>query len=236
MKTVLITGANRGLGLGLVKEFLQDGWRVYAACRHPDQAQELKQLTNAYDAQLNLLKLDVREEQDIHQLAKDFADISLDILINNAGVMVDPHDRSFSSQIGDVKAYYLMESFKVNATGPLLLTQALLPSLIKSTNPIVVNMSSNLGSISHNHVGGVYGYRASKAALNAISKNMAVELKEKNIAVVALHPGWVKTDMGGPAATLTLAESVKPMQQLISNISMKDSGKFLDYKGEELEW
>lgn len=237
MNTILITGANRGIGLGLVKEYAQAGWQVLAACRHPESADELNALAvkKPYN-RIKILKLDVSDENGIKQLGHELAEVTIDILINNAGILMDPRDGQFRKQIGKLQQTTLIENFKINAVGPLLLTQALIESLSKSSKPLVINISSSLGSIGNNVEGGVYGYRASKAALNAFMKNLAIELLDRNITVVALNPGWVKTDMGGKNAEITVEESVSKMHKLISEFGIVDTGKFFNYTGDEIEW
>jgi NAD(P)-dependent dehydrogenase (short-subunit alcohol dehydrogenase family) len=237
MKTILITGANRGIGLGFVKEYAKAGWRVLAACRHPKQAEELNVLATMRPYQtITVFELDIGDEASIKKLAQELAQETIDVLLNNAGVLVGVNNDKFGKQLGRLQQADLIESFKINSIGPLLLTQALVEPLARASNSKVININSGLGSIADNVEGGMYGYRASKSALNAFTKNLALELREKNIIVISLAPGWVKTDMGGQNAELTVEESVSKMQALISELGMVDTGKFFDYTGDEREW
>lgn len=229
MKNILITGANRGIGLGLSTYYANTGWRVYACCRQPENAAALKNLAEK-TSKVTLISLDVSLPSDIQQLADTLQEKPIDILINNAGVL--NADESF----GQIEASVWLEIFKVNTVAPLLLSQALLPNLNLGQLKVIANISSCLASISDNHTGGYYYYRSSKAALNAVTKSMAVDLKSHGITVVALHPGWVKTDMGGEGAEIAVETSVQGLVAKMNSIRLADSGSFFDYKGDRLNW
>ncbi len=226
MHTVLITGANRGLGLEMVKQYSADGWQVIACCRDPAQADALHKLKD----NIKILQLDVSDAHSIKDLSRHIGDQPIDILLNNAGVL--PEDQVF----GTIEAELLIETFKVNTVAPFILAEVLFKNIAASRLKIIANMSSVMGSIAQNTSGGNYAYRSTKAALNAITKSMAIDLKAQGIKVVVLHPGWVQTDMGGPNASVTPEDSVKSIRKVLSNLSPADSGGFLRYDGSTLTW
>lgn len=238
MKTILITGANRGIGLELTEQYLKDGWQVLACCRDPQKANELMQLEKNASDQLKIFELDVSDEKSIQKLSEKLANEKIDILFNNAGILADPRPTTefFQQQIGSVTQQMLMESFKINTAGPLLLAQALLKQVERSDLKIIVNMSSTLGSITLNEDGCYYAYRISKVALNAVTKNLAVELRDKKIIIISMHPGWVITDMGGENAEITTEQSAVGMKHVLANLTLKDSGEFFRYSGEKMPW
>ncbi|GAB4235500.1 MAG: SDR family oxidoreductase [Chlamydiales bacterium] len=224
-ETVLITGANRGLGLEFAKQYQAKGYDVIGTARDSDEADELRALN------VRVERLDVANEASIQSLGKKLKGVPIDILINNAGIM-----RGRNDDLEMIPKEDMQQSFAVNATGPLLVTQALLPNLRSGKNQRIVNITSQLGSIQNNTGGGMYPYRASKAALNQISKTMSVELKNDGIITVALHPGWVRTDMGGMWATYSPEQAVKAMINTIDRLNMQSNGRFLDLNGQELPW
>lgn len=229
-KNVLITGANRGVGLALVNAYLDAGWHVFACCRKPDQAKELQQRQNETET-LTLLTLDVTDHQAISSLSQQMADIPLDLLINNAGYY-GPKGYGF----GNTDADEWRKVFEINTIAPLKLAEAFYPQL-KSENPgIIACISSKVGSMTENTSGGGYIYRSSKAALNSVVKSLSNDLLPEGIISVALHPGWVQTEMGGPNALINTETSAKGMMQLINNLSKTDSGTFLDYQGKAIAW
>ncbi|ELR63678.1 Short chain dehydrogenase [Photobacterium marinum] len=229
-KNVLITGANRGVGLALVNAYLNAGWHVFACCRQPDLATELQQRQNETEA-LTLLALDVTDHQAILSLSQQMADIPLDLLINNAGYY-GPKGYGF----GNTDADEWRKVFEINTIAPLKLAEAFYPQL-KSENPgIIACMSSKVGSMTENTSGGGYIYRSSKAALNSVVKSLSNDLLPEGIISVALHPGWVQTEMGGPNALIAPQTSAKGLMHVINNLSKIDSGTFLDYQGKAVAW
>lgn len=230
MNTLLITGANRGIGLELAKQYLNNGWRVIACCRKPEEAHELEKL-KSQTTSLQVLPLDTASSQSIGNLRSLVKDEPIDLLINNAGIW-GAQDQTFG-KTDDVAA---MQVFKINTLAPLLIAEALLNNIANSRLKLIANMSSIMGGIGHNTQGGSYIYRASKAALNAITKNMAIDLKEKGIIAVSLHPGWVQTDMGGANASITPAESVKGINKILDKLTLAETGNFIDYAGHKLDW
>ena len=224
MGTVLVTGANRGLGLEFVQQLQSKGYTVIGTARKPDQATQLK----ATGAQVE--QLDVASQSSVSALAQRLAGVPIDLLINNAGMAA----RGDSSL--ETVDYAAMErTFQVNSLGPLRVTQALLPNLQAGNKKIIVHITSRLGSIELSD-GGMYSYRTSKTALNQINKIMSVELAPLGFTSIVMHPGWVQTDMGGAGATLTTSESISGMLDVIDGLTIGDTGKFYNYNGEKLPW
>ncbi len=220
MGVVVITGSNRGIGFELAKQVKQSGASVIAVCRK--SSKELDGLGVRVEA-----GVDVSEPESIAQLAKTLAGQSIDLLINNAGVL-----RAETFKDAGTKA--VLEQFTINALGPLLVTQALAPLMHEGSKVAVV--TSRMGSITDNDSGGMYGYRMSKAALNACAKSMAIDLKPKQIAVVILHPGFVRTDMTGGNGLVDPPESAQGLIARIEELTLETSGAFKHMNGETLPW
>jgi NAD(P)-dependent dehydrogenase (short-subunit alcohol dehydrogenase family) len=231
MSTVLITGANRGIGLELVRQYSAAGWVVVATCREPPSARELQDLATERPGRIEVLPLSVTEPREVEALPRKLGERPLHLLVNNAGLR--PREASL---LGSVDPAAFMEGINVNALGALKVTEALLPNLQGGENPLVVMMSSSLGSLARNQEGGDYGYRAGKAAMNAVMRSLAVDLKPLGITVISLHPGWVRTRMGGNHARLSVEESVEAMRSVLDRVSLEDTGKFLRYDGREEPW
>ena len=222
--TVLVTGANRGIGLELVRQMRARGHQVIGTARKPEQAMELKE-TGA-----RVVQLDVTDSNSIRAMAEQLKGQRIDLLINNAG-MLGHNAQSFAETDFD----QVIATFDVNSLGPMRVTQALLPNILAGSGKTVIQISSTMGSIANNS-GGYYGYRASKAALNMLNSSLALELADKGITSVVIHPGWVQTRLGGENAAITVEDSVTGMMQVIAKLGPEDSGRFLDYQGEELPW
>jgi NAD(P)-dependent dehydrogenase (short-subunit alcohol dehydrogenase family) len=229
--TVLVTGANRGIGLELVHQYVQAGWRVHACCRRPEKAPELSRLAAAADGLLSIHPLDVTNATQLAALPGILGAAPLDVLINNAGVY-GQDDADFGNT--DVAAW--LETFHVNAIAPLKVMEALVSRVAASRRRIMACLSSKMGSMADNRSGGSYVYRSSKAALNAVVKSAAVDLMPRGVVVVALHPGWVKTDMGGPNAEIGVIESVRAMRHVLDTLTRSDSGRFIDIDGSTIPW
>ncbi len=225
---VLITGANRGIGLEFSKQYLADGWQVIACCRHPANAKELQQLASA-NTQLTVEALDVADFDQIDSLAAKLKGQAVDLLINNAGIY---HGSAQSS----VDYEEWAESFKVNSMAPHKMTQAFLSHIAASQGKKVATLSSKMGSIDDNSSGGSYIYRSSKTAVNMVMKSLALDIQAQGIAAVTLHPGWVQTDMGGSNALITTQQSVAGMRKVIDALTVADTGRFVAYDGEEIAW
>lgn len=219
-KTALVTGANRGIGLELCRLLKARGDHVIAVCRKPSA--ELKALDVRVEPNVN-----VSEAAAMHSLGSRLRDVAIDILIANAGILR-------SEELGKLDFESITEQLAVNALGPLRTVEALLPSLHEGSK--VALITSRMGSIADNSSGGYYGYRMSKAALNAAGMSLSHDLKDEGIAVVTLHPGFVKTDMTGRHGQLEPSESAKQLLARIDALSLATTGKFLHANGEELPW
>jgi NAD(P)-dependent dehydrogenase (short-subunit alcohol dehydrogenase family) len=229
MPTLLISGANRGLGLEFTGQYLADGWHVVAAARSLSTADELKALAGDYPARLRLVELDVAVPGQITRLAAELGGTALDILLHNAGVLTR---RDFGGSSWEEWEPHL----RVNSYAPLCLAEAFAPHLERAQGAKFVNLSSVLGSITSNRSGGLYAYRASKAAATAVLKSLAIDLAPRGITVLSLHPGWVRTRMGRPDASLDATTSVRGMRSVIAASSTEDSGIFRQWDGTPLPW
>ncbi|MDD5215073.1 MAG: SDR family oxidoreductase [Methylococcales bacterium] len=231
MATILITGANRGLGLEFAKQYAQDGWQVLACCREPKTATDLTQLANQFE-NLSVLALDVSDLTQIDALSKQLDGTAIDVLLANAGVYGDEAGHGF----GKLDYAQWQKNMTINVFAPVKLAEVFLPHLQRGTQKKVVAMSSLMGSTADNGSGGSILYRSSKAALNAAMKSVAIDNRQKEIAVLILHPGWVKTDMGGSNAPMEIPDSVQKMRDTIANFTLAQSGEFLRYDGATLPW
>jgi NAD(P)-dependent dehydrogenase (short-subunit alcohol dehydrogenase family) len=220
----LVTGANRGIGLAFARALSVRGDRVIATARLPEKARDLAKL----DVQVE--QLDVADEKSISALAHRLAGEPLDVLINNAGIG-DAGPRFSLLSMKDLE-----RAFRVNSIGPVAVAAALLPNLRAGTRRTIVNLSSGLASISENDSGGWIAYRASKAALNQLTRTMAAELKKDRFICIAICPGWVRTDMGGSGAPLSPDASVAAMLGVLDRLTLSDTGRFLDRRGKALPW
>lgn len=230
MATVLITGTNRGLGLEFVKQFLQRGDRVLATCRNPDNATDLSALASGND-NLQVHAMDVGNEQSMVELAQSIQNEAIDIFINNAGIY-GPRDANF----GNLKGAEWEEVMRINSIAPLLLTQLIIGSLRKGADKKLVYITSKMGSIDDNKGGGSYIYRSSKTALNSAVKSLSVDLADEGFSVGIVHPGWVRTDMGGPNGLIDPPTSVSGMIEVIDNLNQNNSGQFFNYDGSLIPW
>lgn len=232
MRRVLITGANRGLGLELTRQLLARGDRVIAACRHPARASELNLQAAAHPGHLFVLPVDVAKPSALHELAKEAALIvdGLDLLINNAGVLPS------GERLGHLDPQALDAAFRTNAMAPLLLAEALLALLERGQRAWIANISTIMGSIAQTHEFRTPSYAISKAAQNMASRLLAAGLRERGIHVLALHPGWVQTSMGGPQAPVPVASAATGLLQVIDRATPEQSGGFFDYQGQALPW
>jgi NAD(P)-dependent dehydrogenase (short-subunit alcohol dehydrogenase family) len=235
MKTVLITGANRGIGLAFARAYVSRAWRVYAACRDTGNSSALKEL----GGDLEIVALDVTNPRSIQALAAKLEGMPLDVLINNAGVH---GPRDVSGTFGRIDPQAWVDVLRVNTIGPVLVAEALLPNVLKGADKKLVFISSMAGSISlrgsqpHHRTGGPYIYRTSKAALNAAVKAIGYDLREEGVSVVTLHPGWVKTETGGWDAPGEPEESVAAMLPLIDAATPAGNGVFLNVDGSVIGW
>ncbi|PSQ96963.1 MAG: hypothetical protein BRD55_04810 [Bacteroidetes bacterium SW_9_63_38] len=236
--TALVTGANRGLGLEWVRQLIDEVDQLYATCRAPAEADELRAFTETHRDTVDVLGLDVTDDAAIDDVVDRVRreQGALHLLVNNAGIS----GGATSDCFGNVDAETMTEVLRVNAVGPHLMTQAFADLLAAGADErgtaTVVNVTSQLGSIERTSGGGWHSYKASKAALNMGTRLQATELKGDDVIVVAMHPGWVRTDMGGANARLSTEESVTGMLEVLYDLQLSHSGQFLAYDGDELPW
>lgn len=232
MSIVLITGANRGIGLSLTKQLLESGETVFGGCRRPEAAADLQKLQQQYPQRLHIITIEVTDDASIVAALQDVAASAgqLDLLINNAGLL-ERHETPDT-----LDSAVMMNSFHVNTVGPMMVARHALDLLRRSRGAKIINISSQLGSLSRKSSGGLYSYCSSKAALNMMTRALAFDLKGRNICVVCVHPGWVQTDMGGPNAAISPETSAAGLIKLAQRISISDSGKFFTWEGQEHQW
>jgi NAD(P)-dependent dehydrogenase (short-subunit alcohol dehydrogenase family) len=227
MPTVLITGANRGLGLEFTRQYASAGWRVIATSRMPDRAGTLRGL----GPQVRIERLDVADLAAIAALAGELAAEAIDVLIANAGISAARNMTAATVRDG-VEAWERM--FRVNAVAPLALAGAFHAQVARSGERKMIAITSRLSSMGANSDGGLYAYRSSKAALNAVWRSFALD--HPDVIGILLHPGWVRTDMGGPGGLLDPEQSVAAMRRVIANLGKSDSGRFYNYDGSPIPW
>lgn len=237
MKHCLVTGGSRGIGLEFTRQYLARGFQVFAASRNPWHSAELQQMKARYVNRLVIAHLNVGDQdsrRDCLQTLSAHTD-KLDLLINAAGILSG--NEEFCHPLGDLEQDDLCKTFLINSIAPLMMVQETLPLLRKGTGPVVANISSDNGSISRKRYGGKYGYSASKAALNMVTRILSADLRAQGVIVVSLHPGWVKTTMTrNENAPLEPVESISGMMQVLDSLEMRDTGRFLDWTGSEIPW
>jgi NAD(P)-dependent dehydrogenase (short-subunit alcohol dehydrogenase family) len=222
MPTVMITGCDTGLGREFALQYAQAGWTVWATCRDPANAPAGERIRPA--------ALDVTEFEQFDALRRRVGDEPIDLLISNAGVGLD------TGQLGELDFAYVERMLSVNLVGALKLVETFVEHVAASEQRRIVLITSRMGSIGSNLSGGHYGYRASKAGLNAIGRSLAVDLFRRGITVAMIHPGWVRTAGGGPRAPLTAAQSVQSMRALVARLGNHETGVFLGHDGQPLPW
>lgn len=228
---VLITGANRGLGLEWARQYAEAGWKVLASCRRPEDAEDLKALADRQPL-VGLLRLDVTDSEQLRTLQLDLEDAEIDVLLNNAGVYLD----KFMGELGGIDYEIWMRTFAVNTLGAVRVSEAFTEQVARSGKKQIVTISSHMGAIAEITAPGNYAYRSSKTALNAAMKGLSHGFAQRGIGVLLLHPGWVKTRMGGPDAPLTPEQSVHGMRRLVENFKPALNGRFFRYDGSEIPW
>ena len=230
-RTVLLTGANRGLGLEFARQYVEDGWRVLAACRTPGAAKELQELASQQPERIRILAIDVMNAAGVKGAAASLGDEPVDLLLNNAGV-----GSPRGQKIGSLDYAAWARVLDANVLGPARMVEAFVENVARGRDKRIVTVTSLMGSIADNSSGGSYAYRSSKAAVNAAMKSFSIDLAPRGITCVVVHPGWVRTDMGGAGGKLSPEESVKSLRALIASLKPKDSGKFFNVDGKELPW
>ena len=231
MPSTLITGANRGIGLEFARQYLADGWQVYATCRHPGSASELQHLAEASDRKLRVMVLDVTNSASVKVAAAELDGQAIDLLLNNAGV-----GGTRGQTVGNIDYAAWAKVLDVNTLGPLRVAEAFVDHVARSERKLIVTLTSGMGSIADNTSGGAFAYRSSKAAVNMVVRSLAIDLAPRGITCVVVNPGWVRTDMGGSHATLTPAESVKRLRDLIETLRPAQSGRFFNHDGRDYPW
>lgn len=230
MKTILITGANRGIGLELARQYAEGGWRVLACSRRPEEARELSALAERFAPAMALHRLDVADAGAVDALSRELRGERIDILFNNAGVF-GPREQG----LGPIDPEGWLRTFRVNVVAPYHMALAFLEQVARSERRIVATMGSLMGSLAGNHSGGYYVYRSSKAAAAMVVRSLAADLRPRGIVAVVLHPGWVQTDMS-PGAPLPPRESVAGLRKVLDSLTAQDSGCFFSYDGRQLPW
>ena len=239
MPTVLITGAGRGLGLEFVRQYAADGWTVIATARTPDRHADLAALIQAAAGRIRVHPLDVTDHAAIDSIAARLAGVPIDVLINNSGTM---GAQSFAGQGMQAQRFGSSDyedwdyQLRVNTFAPMKMAEAFIENVAASAQKKIVTLSSVIASIGSNNLGGLYAYRSSKAAVNAIMKSMALDLARRGIIAVPVHPGWAATGMGGPNAPVRPQHSVAGLRQVIAGLTKEKSGRFWQWDGKELPW
>jgi NAD(P)-dependent dehydrogenase (short-subunit alcohol dehydrogenase family) len=239
MPTALITGANRGIGLEFVRQLAQTGWKVFATCRDPGRAEALHRLANESAQAVVIHALDTADPKSIAALSDVIGNQPIDLLICNAGVsrmktalITGPE----GERIQDVDDALWFEVFRTNTIGPLRVAAAFADRVAASERRLMAFLSSHMSVAGRNKSGASYIYRSSKAALNIVIKNLSIELAPRGVTCILLHPGWVRTDMGGAGADVTPEESVSGMLKVLLDAKLPKQLQFLDFRGEAVPW
>lgn len=236
MGTWLVTGANRGIGLEYVRQLAAAGESVIAAARNPAEAADLVELAAAND-QIRLETLDLEDRASVIALGQRLAGVPIDVLLNNAGLYGGSWDNASHRQSHDNMDYDLWEQImRVNVLAPFQMIQVLRGNLSAGTRKLIINMSSDLGSIANNAQGQSYAYRSSKAALNMVTKGLSVELADQGFIAISMAPGWTQTDLGGISAQWPVAESVANQLKVIAGLTAQDNGRFVNLLGNSVPW
>jgi NAD(P)-dependent dehydrogenase (short-subunit alcohol dehydrogenase family) len=231
MSTVLITGAGRGIGLEFTRQYVADGWRIFACCRTPASASELNDLAAKSGGKITVHRLDVDDQASVDALKAEIGDEPIDVLINNAGVI--GHREAAMGNI-DYEAW--ASCMNTNVFGPMRVADALAGNVAASEQKKLITVSSRMGSIGLNQAPNSIVYRSSKAAVNMVMKCVANALADKGVIVTCFHPGWVRTDMGGSNADVSVEDSAGGMKRVIATLTVEDNGSFRNFDGAVLEW
>ena len=232
MPTVLVTGAGRGLGLELVKQYSADGWQVLACARHPQESAALQSLMAQSSGRIRAHTVDVADQESIDALGRALDNQPIDVLLNCAGTMGKGNFATEGlnfGRFGHSNYPDWLDVFRINVLGPMKMSETFVENVARSEQKKIVTLTSILGSMTKNTIGGLYAYRASKAAVNAIMRSMSIDLGRKyGIIAAPLHPGWVQTDMGGPRADIDAVTSVSGMRSVIAGSTSRTCGPLLD--------
>ena len=225
MHNILIIGANRGLGLEFAKQYSNENHNVFATTRSKNDSKELNLIKN-----IKVFELDLNSDESLDNFVQDVSSQKIDILIHNAGIF---RDEQLKEDL-DINAW--MNEMRINAVVPIILARKLKSNIQMSSDKKIIFISSQMGSIDDNYSGRFYFYRSSKSALNSAAKSLSIDWKEDGISILILHPGWVKTDMGGINAKLEIPDSISQMIRVIRDLNLDNSGSFVNYAGKKLEW
>ena len=236
MSSMLVTGASRGLGLEMTRQFVGDGWRIYACCRTPDTATDLAALADDSAGAITLHTLDVGKPAEIEALAQEFRGTPIDMLVNNAGLLGCTIDEMTPAAFGTVDYETWMRLHEINTMAPLRVAEAFVDHVAASDMKLMFFMSTHMGSITDLADGGLYPYRSSKAALNLLVKALSIDLASRGVRTLAVHPGWVSTDMGGSQAPVNKEDSIAGIRQVVASYGGGQTGRFIQYDGKELPW
>tara|TARA_Y100001970_G_scaffold294373_1_gene452131 strand:+ start:34307 stop:35017 length:711 start_codon:yes stop_codon:yes gene_type:complete len=236
MKRILITGANRGLGLEFVRQYQSQNIEIHACCRDSSSADELQALASSSGGKTIIHKMDVQNPDEINSVASELKGIPIDGLINNAGILGTNISESENSQFGSIDYESWHEVMSINVFGPVRVSEAFVGNVLLSDKKLMIFISTHMASITNLSEGGFYQYRSSKAALNLIVKGLSLDLKGQNIRTLALHPGWVKTDMGSDSAPVEIVDSISGMLKVIDSFHSPRTAEFINYDGTPYPW
>ena len=236
MPSMLVTGASRGLGLEMVRQFGDDGWRIYACCRSPETATDLAALAAQSVGSITLHTLDVGKPAQIAALADELRGTAIDMLVNNAGLLGHTISEHSAGAFGTVDYEAWLELHEINTMAPMRVAEAFVDHVAASELKLMFFMSTHMCSITDLADGGFYPYRSSKAALNLLVKGLSIDLAPRGVRTIAVHPGWVVTDMGGPDAPVVKEDSIAGIRQVVANYGEGQTGRFFQYDGTELPW
>ncbi len=231
MKNIMITGASRGIGLEFVRQYNADDWRIFACCRTPGQASELNDIAAQSDGRVTVHQLDVDDTASVTALKAELGDQPLDVLLNNAGIMGQRN-----AARGDIDYAAWQGAMNTNVLGPMRVAEAFADNVAASTQKKLITISSRMGSISETTATNSIVYRSSKAAVNMVMKILANDLGPQGVIATCFHPGWVRTDMGGTGADISVEESAGGIRQVIAGLNAADNGGFRNYDGGIIQW
>ena len=236
MTTVLITGANRGLGLEFVRQYQDKNVIIHTCCRKPDAANELNALADTSGGLIKVHRMEVSDPSQVSSVADALKGVSIDRLINNAGILGTIIDQPGNSAFGNLDYNVWEETMRVNVLSPFRICEAFVEHVAASDEKLMVFLSTHMASITELADGGFYPYRSSKAALNLVIKGLSIDLKDRGVRTLALHPGWVKTDMGSQAAAVDIPDSIAGMKDVISGFKAPRTGEFINYDNSPIQW
>ena len=246
MKNILVTGTNKGIGLEIVRQYLNDGFKVIATCRNLSKQDSLNELLNSFPNMISVYQMELLDEKSIESFSTKIKDIPIDIFINNAGLTFGYSRNAKLSNtgislnklntFGYIKSENWLPIFKANCIAPLLLTQLLYRNFLLGNQKKIVFISSKPASITENTGGSMYMSRSSRSALNQVIKSLSVDLIKEGISVASISPGWVKTDSGGINALIDVHTSVIGIKKIINELTLENTGNFWDYNGELIPW